>query len=90
MDKTLRRRIELRDRVLKYFDAPDGRPVRGMGDDPVFQGYQETELAEMRLALTQAGLILLISGSGHGAHYQTTDDGVIFLKAIDDYAISDD
>ncbi len=85
MDAALKRKIILRDLVLAFFNEEEGRSVHEMKIDPRFSAYKEGEAADMRQALSECGLIALISGYGNGSSYQTTDDGIIFLEALKNY-----
>lgn len=87
MDPELRKKIILRDLVLEFFNADHGRSVHEMKSDERLATYKDEDLGNMRLALSECGLIALINGYGNGSSYQTTDDGLIFLEAIKNYEL---
>jgi hypothetical protein len=79
--KQLDEKRELRRAVMMYFDAPNR--ARDMENDPSLKMFERKDIKNMMYALDRVGLIAKISGTGPGAGYITTDDGVILMKAMD-------
>lgn len=87
MDPELQEQIELRDLTLEFFNDENGKPAGEQKQWSQFMRFNGQKVADMRLACATAGLIAVVSGYGNGANYQTTDDGLILLEALSEYAL---
>lgn len=75
-------KTELRYKVLKYFEH--GNFSTGMHDDPEFEGFSIEQVAQMRKALSDSSLIMIVNGKvTTGAAYELTEAGKILLNSYD-------